>query len=198
MRRRRLVQPFRRDLPRPLLFLRDLSSLQYHAGSGHLLALSGAAGLSWLGLSGCAAFNYAAADAPAEPKMDPAGLEFFEKNVRPIFTERCYECHSKEKGVSKGGLIMDSRAGLLSGGDLGPAVVPGDIKKSMLILAVHQTDPDLSMPPRKKGAKLSDAQIASLEQWIKMGAPVLDGGGWVCLVSCAPRLPPSCPPKPSS
>ena len=90
-----------------------------------------------------------AADAPAEPKMDPAGLEFFEKNVRPIFTERCYECHSKEKGVSKGGLIMDSRAGLLAGGDLGPAVVPGDIKKSMLILAVHQTDPDLSMPPRK-------------------------------------------------
>lgn len=42
-----------------------------------------------------------AADAPAEPKMDPAGLEFFEKNVRPIFTERCYECHSKEKGVSR-------------------------------------------------------------------------------------------------
>ena len=41
-----------------------------------------------------------AADAP-EPKMDPAGLEFFEKNIRPILTERCYECHSKEKGVSK-------------------------------------------------------------------------------------------------
>ena len=118
-----------------------------------------------------------AADAPAEAKMDPAGLEFFEKNVRPIFTERCYECHSKEKGVSKGGLIMDSRAGMLAGGDLGPAVVPGDIKKSMLIVAVHQTDPDLSMPPRKKGAKLSDAQIATLEQWVKMGAPAPTGAG---------------------
>ena len=46
-----------------------------------------------------------AADAPAEPKMDPAGLEFFEKNIRPILTERCYECHSKEKGVSKLSLI---------------------------------------------------------------------------------------------
>jgi len=118
-----------------------------------------------------------AADAPVEAKMDPAGLEFFEKNVRPILTERCYECHSKEKGVSKGGLIMDSRAGMLAGGDLGAAVVPGDVKKSLLIVAVHQTDPELSMPPRKKGAKLSDTQIATLEQWIKMGAPAPVGAG---------------------
>ena len=91
-----------------------------------------------------------AADAP-EPKMDPAGLEFFEKNIRPILTERCYECHSKEKGVSKGGLIMDSRQGMLAGGDLGPAVVPGDLKKSLMVVAVHQADPDISMPPRKAG-----------------------------------------------
>ncbi len=118
-----------------------------------------------------------AADAPAEAKMDPAGLEFFEKNVRPIFTERCYECHSKEKGVSKGGLIMDSRAGLLAGGDQGPSVVPGDLKKSLLIVAVHQTDPELSMPPRKAGAKLSAAQIDVLEQWVKMGAPAPVGAG---------------------
>lgn len=44
----------------------------------------------------------ASAAAPTEEKMDPAGLEFFEKNIRPILSERCYECHSKEKGVSKG------------------------------------------------------------------------------------------------
>jgi hypothetical protein len=118
-----------------------------------------------------------AADAPAEPKMDPAGLEFFEKNVRPILTERCYECHSKEKGVSKGGLIVDSRAGMLAGGDLGPAVVPGDLKKSLLLVAVHQTDPEISMPPRKAGAKLSATQIATLEQWVKMGAPAPAGAG---------------------
>ena len=118
-----------------------------------------------------------AADAPAEPKMDPAGLEFFEKNIRPILTERCYECHSKEKGVSKGGLIMDSRAGMLAGGDLGPAVVPGDLKKSLLLVAVHQGDPDISMPPRKAGAKLSATQIAALEEWVKMGAPAPTGAG---------------------
>ncbi len=117
------------------------------------------------------------ADAPAEEKMDPAGLEFFEKNIRPILSERCYECHSKEKGVSKGGLIMDSRVGMLAGGDLGPAVVPGDLKKSLLLVAVHQTDPEISMPPRKAGAKLTAAQIAMLEQWVKMGAPAPVGAG---------------------
>jgi hypothetical protein len=109
--------------------------------------------------------------------MDPAGLEFFEKNIRPIFTERCYECHSKEKGVSKGGLIMDSRAGMLAGGDLGPAVVPGDLKKSLLLVAVHQSDPEISMPPRKAGTKLSTTQINLLEQWVKMGAPAPVGAG---------------------
>jgi hypothetical protein len=134
------------------------------------------AGLRLLALTSTIA-ALSAADAPAEPKMDPAGLEFFEKNIRPVLTERCYECHSKEKGVSKGGLIMDSRAGLLAGGDLGPAVVPGDLKKSLLLVAVHQGDPEFSMPPRKKGAKLSDSQIAALEQWIKMGAPAPAGAG---------------------
>jgi hypothetical protein len=130
----------------------------------------------YLATLACSASPALAADA-VEPKMDPAGLEFFEKNIRPILTERCYECHSKEKGVSKGGLIMDSRQGMLAGGDLGPAVVPGDLKKSLIVVAVHQADPDISMPPRKAGAKLSSTQIGLIEQWIKMGAPAPAGAG---------------------
>lgn len=122
-----------------------------------------------MGLSGAA---------PAEAvKMDPAGLEFFEKTIRPILSERCYECHSTEKGLSKGGLLMDSRAALLAGGDLGPAVVPGDVAKSLLITAVHQQDREFSMPPTKAGPKLTAAQIASLEQWVRMGAPAPVGTG---------------------
>jgi uncharacterized membrane protein len=66
-------------------------------------------------------------------------LEFFEKNIRPILTDRCYKCHSAQEGVSKGGLIMDTRAGLLAGGDTGAAIVPNDIEQSLLIKAVHQT-----------------------------------------------------------
>ncbi|NBX33806.1 DUF1549 domain-containing protein, partial [bacterium] len=115
-------------------------------------------------------------EAKAEDKVDPAGLEFFEKNIRPIFSEHCYKCHSAAEGVSKGGLVMDTRAALLAGGDQGPAVVPGNLKKSLLLVAVHQGDPELSMPPRKAGPKLSDAKIATLEKWIQMGAPAPVGG----------------------
>ncbi len=123
----------------------------------------------------------------ASEKMDPAGVEFFEKNVRPILTDRCYRCHSAQEGVSKGGLIMDTRAGLLAGGDTGAAVVPKDLNRSLMIKAVHQTDPDLSMPPRKAGAKLPDAQIAILEKWVAMGAPAPVGAGAVKLTGLSQK-----------
>ncbi|GBL26404.1 hypothetical protein EMGBS8_03520 [Verrucomicrobiota bacterium] len=73
----------------------------------------------------------ASATAKVEEKMDPAGLEFFEKNVRPILSERCYKCHSAAESTSKGGLLLDSRAAMLEGGDQGPAVVPNNLKKSL-------------------------------------------------------------------
>ncbi|NBS04190.1 MAG: DUF1553 domain-containing protein [Verrucomicrobia bacterium] len=122
-----------------------------------------------------------------DAKPDAAGLEFFEKNVRPILTDRCYKCHSVSEGVSKGGLLMDSRAGMIAGGDQGPSVVPGDLKKSLLIVAIHQTDPELSMPPKKNGAKLPDAQIAILEKWIMMGAPAPAGAASVKLTGLSQK-----------
>jgi hypothetical protein len=64
---------------------------------------------------------------------------------------------------------LDTRAGLLTGGDTGPAIVPGDPDKSLLIKAVSYTDQDLRMPPKNK--KLNDADIANLIDWVKMGAP---------------------------
>ncbi|MEI6598082.1 MAG: c-type cytochrome domain-containing protein [bacterium] len=65
-----------------------------------------------------------AAQQQAAEKMDPAGVEFFEKNVRPILTDRCYKCHSAQEATSKGGLIMDTRAGLLAGGDSDYTLAP--------------------------------------------------------------------------
>ncbi|MDB5388784.1 MAG: Planctomycete cytochrome, partial [Planctomycetaceae bacterium] len=99
---------------------------------------------------------------------DPAaeGLEFFEKKIRPILVQHCSECHSTV-GKKRGGLLLDSREGWLVGGDSGPAIVPGDPEKSLLILAVRQTDKDLRMPPKQK---LTDMQIADLETWVKNGA----------------------------
>ena len=100
----------------------------------------------------------------------PEAIEFFEKKIRPVLVSRCYECHSSASKKLKGGLLLDSREGLLKGGDSGPALVVGDAAKSLLIKAVQQTDPDLQMPPKPQ-EKLSAAQIADLEAWIKMGAP---------------------------
>lgn len=105
----------------------------------------------------------------AESKLTPAQAEFFEAKIRPIFAGVCYKCHSAEAERIKGGLLLDSRDGLLKGGEHGPAMTPGDPEKSLMIKAVRYSDPDLQMPP--KGEKLSDHQIADLEHWVKMGAP---------------------------
>ena len=104
------------------------------------------------------------AHAPAED-----GVAFFESKIRPLLVDRCLECHGESK--QKGGLRLDSRAGWQKGGDNGTAVVPGKVEESLLIKAVRYTDEDLAMPPKKKGGKLSDAEISALEQWVNMGAP---------------------------
>ncbi len=100
------------------------------------------------------------------------GVEFFEKKIRPLLAERCSECHSPERKV-KGGLRLDSRAGWEVGGDAGAALVPGKPEESLLIKAVRYRDKDLQMPPKKK---LSVEEIATLEQWVKLGAPDPRGG----------------------
>ncbi len=107
----------------------------------------------------------------AAPETDRAGVEFFEKKIRPVFVEHCYQCHSQDAEKVKGGLLLDTRDGLLKGGDTGPAIATGDPEKSLLIKAVRYTEEDLAMPPRKNGGRLSDEQIADLEAWVKMGAP---------------------------
>ena len=102
-------------------------------------------------------------------KSHAADLAFFESKIRPLLADQCYSCHSAKAEKLKGGLHVDSLEALLKGGDSGPALVPGDAEKSLLIKAVRYGDPDLQMPP--KGKKLSDRQIADLTRWVKAGAP---------------------------
>jgi mono/diheme cytochrome c family protein len=103
-----------------------------------------------------------AAETPA-----PAGLEFFEKKIRPIFVEHCYKCHGTTEKL-KGGLNLETREDLLKGGDTGPAIVAGDPEKSRLIEAVRYKNQELQMPPK---SPLSGEQVRDLEAWVKMGAP---------------------------
>lgn len=98
-------------------------------------------------------------------------ISFFEKNIRPVLVSKCYECHSAKAEKLKGGLLLDSRDAVLTGGDNGPALVPGDPGKSLLIKALRYTDKDTQMPPQKSGGKLSGDVVANFEQWVRMGAP---------------------------
>jgi hypothetical protein len=104
----------------------------------------------------------------AAPPLSSDQVEFFEKKIRPIFVERCYKCHSAESKKAKGGLLLDTREGMLQGGDHGPAIVPGDAEKSRLIEAIRYGNEDLQMPPRKK---LTDRQIEEFVSWVNIGAP---------------------------
>ena len=98
---------------------------------------------------------------------DPAGLEFFEKKIRPVLVSECYKCHSKDEKV-KGELRLDWKGGWQKGGESGATIIPGRVGKSLLIQAIRHADADLKMPPKKK---LSTEQIADFEKWVAMGAP---------------------------
>jgi hypothetical protein len=99
---------------------------------------------------------------------DPVSADYFETKVRPVLAEHCFGCHSAKAEKQKGGLLLDTPAGLLKGGDAGPVIVPGDPGKSRLVAAINYKDVDLQMPPK---GKLPDAVIMDLTVWIKMGAP---------------------------
>lgn len=89
--------------------------------------------------------------------------DFFESKVRPILATECFSCHTESQ---MGGLRLDSREALLKGGKSGPAIVPGDPDKSLLVIAMRQTGA-LKMP---KGGKLPQAQIDAIAEWVKAGA----------------------------
>ena len=98
-----------------------------------------------------------------EPPTGPN--EFFEKSVRPILANHCFECHGPKK--QKAGLRLDSREALLNGGDTGPAMVPGHPEQSLLVKAINYKD-EPQMPPK---GQLAPDEIAALTNWIKQGAP---------------------------
>ncbi len=107
-------------------------------------------------------------DGSLPSELTAEGVEYFERHVRPLLVKHCYECHSTDAKEIQGELLVDSRKAMRRGGSTGPAVVPGNVERSLLITAVKHTDPDLKMPP---DGKLSQEEIAALEQWIKMNAP---------------------------
>ncbi len=104
----------------------------------------------------------------AEKPITSEQAKFFETKIRPVLIAKCAQCHASDSKKIKGGLLVDTREGLLKGGDTGPAIVPGDLEESLLITAVRYKDEALQMPPK---TRLPDAVVADFEAWVKMGAP---------------------------
>jgi hypothetical protein len=105
---------------------------------------------------------------PAPTPISAQDLEFFESKIRPILVDACYKCHSRQADKVKGGLLLDTREGLLHGGNGGVVIVPGKPDDSVLIQAVRYLDPELQMPD---DGRLTDQQIADLTEWVRRGAP---------------------------
>ncbi len=95
-------------------------------------------------------------------------LQFFEQKVRPLLVAKCFECHSSSAEKVQGGLTLDSRDSLLTGGDNGPAVVAGKPNESLLVKAIHYAESGLEMPP---SGKLKPHEIELLETWVALGVP---------------------------
>jgi uncharacterized protein DUF1549/uncharacterized protein DUF1553/cytochrome c len=132
--------------------------------------ISAGIALAWTGLAGMAATSPSPAPAPAAAaapgaKPDPQAVEFFEKKIRPLLSEQCFACHTGAN--ARGKLDLRSREKIMAGGELGPAIVPGDPDKSLLIQVVR-FEGTLKMPPK---GKLPAQQIQDLTEWVKMGAP---------------------------
>lgn len=114
----------------------------------------------------CGADEPQAANSQAvEQQFSEEHLNFFESRIRPVLIKHCYECHAAESDQIRGGLLLDSRAALLQGGDSGPAVIPGDPENSQLLLALrHET---YEMPPE---GRLPDSIVQDFSEWIAAGA----------------------------
>jgi mono/diheme cytochrome c family protein len=136
----------------------DTGGTMHHRTSGFILA--GAVAL--LGSLIWSAPNASAHEDASKP-------EYYTTKVKPIFDANCARCHS---GMNhRGGLNIDTKESLLKGGHTGPAIVPGDPAKSLLVTLIRHEGPasdPMPMPP--KGDKLSDADIATVTAWIKAGA----------------------------
>jgi len=96
-------------------------------------------------------------------------FDFFEQRIRPLLVEHCYRCHSESSEKLKGGLRLDTRAGIRQGGDSGrPAVVPGRAQESLMVEAIRYSNEKLQMPPK---GRLSEGQVNDVVRWINAGAP---------------------------
>ena len=97
----------------------------------------------------------------------------YEDDIMPIFAKKCGDCHSRASGESKGGLILDDPTHFHARFEENSLVVPGDWDASYLFITLYRPEgDDEAMPPKGKGERLTEEEVALVQQWITEGAPV--------------------------
>ena len=95
----------------------------------------------------------------------PAGAIDFNRDIRPLLSDRCYKCHGPDENQRKGDLRLDLEEDAKVG-----AIVPGMPEESEFMARISSTDPEVRMPPAESGKSLSKKEIELLRQWIGQGA----------------------------
>jgi Protein of unknown function (DUF1553)/Protein of unknown function (DUF1549)/Planctomycete cytochrome C len=111
----------------------------------------------------------------------------FNRDIRPILSERCFTCHGPDAGQRKAELRLDTRAGLFRAKDGTTVVVAKHPEKSEFFLRVSSSDKDVRMPPPGHGLPLSPVQVALIKRWIAQGAEWK--GHWAYLKPVRPAAP---------
>ena len=104
----------------------------------------------------------------SSPLWGNSEFDFFEKKIRPVLAENCYECHSEKSKKVKANLFLDRKQGWIEGGDSGPVIIANKPEDSLLMKAIGYHDNDLQMPPK---GKLPESVMIDFSKWILMGAP---------------------------
>ncbi len=114
----------------------------------------------------CILFFSAAVDQRivAEDKID------FSRQIRPILSAACYQCHGPDEKQRQAALRLDQQESLLVNRDVRPAVVPGNHTQSELFHRISSNDPEMRMPPPDVVRQLTEEEIELLKSWINQGA----------------------------
>ena len=99
----------------------------------------------------------------------PADVDF-NRDIRPILADTCYQCHGPDHNKLKADLRLDTREGLFRSADGSTVVVSGKPAESELLTRITTEDDEIRMPPPKSGKRVTPAQAALIKQWIEQGA----------------------------
>jgi mono/diheme cytochrome c family protein len=123
----------------------------------------------------------------AAPLLPAQNIDF-EREIRPILSENCFQCHGPDSGSRQADLRLDKRDSATAARPEGTPIVPGKSAESLVYKRISSTDISFRMPPPEAHKTLTPAQVAAIQRWIDAGAPWKEH--WAFQAPVKPPLPP--------